>query len=408
MQQADRFALFLVFLCFLFGLVSRGLHDSFSVFVPAIEGNLGWTRAQVSSIYACGMIGIGFGGPLVGLLFDRFGPKRLAIAGLLACAMALWIGARATALWQLQASVGLLYGIGVVALGAVLQTAILSRWFDRRLTTAIAIGYSANGFGMMIFSPLSQALIERGGFRFAYETLSYGLGLAVLPLLLLPWRRIAAGHPEVVSKLPASPMADTKAGPTLGEALRSFPFWALAWSFCLTSVGIYALTPQVVALLVERGFAPLQAASLYGLTGMLMPIGMIGIGYLADRVGRRLALTLAYASTILGVLALALVEQPDDMAIVLVFALFFGLSIGTRGPVIARLAMRYFAGPQQGRIYGSITVGMGVGGALGAFLGGEIHDATGGYAAVLALSVAALALGALPFYRLADRDREAH
>lgn len=401
MPRADRFALFLVFLCFLFGLVSRGLHDSFSVFVPAIEGELGWTRSQVSSIYAFGMIGIGFGGPFVGLLFDRFGPKRLAVAGMIACAAAISIGARADALWQLQASVGLLYGLGVVALGAVLQTAILSRWFSDRLTTAIAVGYSANGFGMMVFSPLVQTLIDQGGFRFAYQVLGIGLAIAILPVVFLPWRRIATGNPAIVGAAAGKSAAD---GPTLGDALRGFPFWSLTWSFCLTSVGIYALTPQVVALLVERGFKSLEAASLYGLTGVLMPFGMIGIGYLADRIGRRLALTLAYGSTILGVTALTLVQGPSDIVYVLAFALFFGISIGTRGPIIARLSMRYFAGSQQGRIYGSITVGMGVGGALGAFLGGEIHDWTGGYFGVLSLSIGALALGALPFYRLADRD----
>jgi len=402
MQQADRFALFLVFLCFLFGLVSRGLHDSFSVFVPAIEGDLGWTRAQVSSIYAFGMIGMGFGGPFVGMLFDRFGPKRLALGGMIACAVAITVGANANSLWQFQASIGLLYGLGVVALGAILQTAILSRWFSDRLTTAIAVGYSANGFGMMVFSPLVQMLIDHGGFRFAYQVVGIGLAIAVLPVFLLPWKRISSGDPAIVSAAPTTATAAT--GPSLSNALRTFPFWSLTWSFCLTSVGIYALTPQVVALLVERGFQPLEAASLYGLTGMLMPFGMIGIGYLADRVGRRVALTIAYASTIIGVLALTMVSGPSDILYVLAFALFFGISIGTRGPIIARLSMRYFAGSQQGRIYGSITVGMGVGGALGAFLGGEIHDWTGGYSGVLSLSIGALALGALPFYRLADRD----
>lgn len=402
MPHTNRFALLLVLLCFMFGLVSRGLHDSFSVFVPAIENDTGWSRAEVSSIYAFGMIGVGFGGPFVGWLFDRFGPKRLAIAGLIACALAAEMGARAEKLWQLQTTMGLLYGLGVVALGAVLQTAILTRWFRERLTTAIAIGYSANGFGMMVFSPLVQMLIDRGGFRFAYETLGLGLAVVVLPVALLPWRRIAEGRPDVVAPRVAN--GGVPGGPTLGQAMRSFPFWGLAWSFCLTSVGIYALTPQVVALLTERGFAPLEAASLYGLSGVLMPLGMVATGYVADRIGRRLALSLAYASTIMGVVSLAYVDGVADRPFVLLFALFFGISIGTRGPVIARLAMRYFAGAQQGRIYGTITVGMGAGGALGAFLGGVIHDATGGYAGVLILSVVTLALGALPFYRLADRD----
>jgi MFS family permease len=400
MSEFSRFAVALVLMCFVFGLISRGLHDSFSVFVPAIEGELGWSRAEVASIYACGMIGIGFGGPIVGWLFDRFGPRRLALAGLLACALATAIASRSERLWQFQASLGLLYGVGVVALGAVLQTAILSRWFRRRLTTAIAIGYSANGLGMLIFAPLAQTLIGEGGFRFAYAAFAALVALVALPVAFLPWRRIAAGHPDIVA--PTDGRSRSPLGPTLAEAMQTFPFWGLTWAFCLTSVGIYALTPQVVALLTEAGFAPLEAASLFGLSGLLMPIGMIAVGYLADRVGQRLALTLAYGATVGGVLALALVESPADMIFVILFALLFGLSTGTRGPVIARLAMRYFEGAYQGRIYGSITIGMGAGGAIGAVLGGAIRDWTGGYAGVLALSVAALALGALPFARLTN------
>jgi len=400
MSEFSRFSVFLVLMCFVFGLISRGLHDSFSVFVPAIEGELGWSRAEIASIYACGMIGIGFGGPLVGWLFDRFGPKRLAVAGLVACALATAAASRADALWQFQATLGLLYGTGVVALGAVLQTAILSRWFRSRLTTAIAVGYSANGLGMLIFAPVAQTLIGEGGFRFAYAAFAGLVALVAVPVLFLPWQRIAAGRPDIV--VPAAAGFQRAEGPTLADAMRTFPFWGLTWAFCLTSVGIYALTPQVVALLVEAGFAPLEAASLYGLSGLLMPVGMVAIGYLADRVGQRLALTLAYGATVGGVLALALVESPADMIFVILFALLFGLSTGTRGPVIARLAMRYFEGAHQGRIYGSITVGMGAGGAIGAVLGGAIRDWTGGYAGVLALSVAALALGALPFARLTN------
>ncbi|MBM3557806.1 MAG: MFS transporter, partial [Alphaproteobacteria bacterium] len=358
------FAWALAGLCFLLGLASRGLCDTFSVFVPAIEAEAGLSRAAVASIYAFAMIGIGFGGPFVGWLFDRFGPRRLVLAGLFACAGAFASAAHAEALWQFRLGLGLLLGAGVVALGAVLQSALLARWFRERLTTAVALGYSANGAGVLLFSPLAQALIDAGGVRFAYQVLALALAALSLPIAFLPWRRIAAGDPRFPTLEAAS-----GEGPGLGAALGGFPFWGLTWAFGFTSVGIYGLTPQVVAYLQDRGFGALEAASLYGLTGLLMPIGMIGTGMIADRFGRRLAVALAYGGTLGGILCLALVEGPGDAWLVVAFALLFGATMGSRGPVIAALAARHFRGREFGRIYGSITMGMGLGGASGAWLG---------------------------------------
>ena len=68
--------------------------------------------------------------------------------------------------------------------------------------------------------------------------------------------------------------------------------------------------------------------------------------------------------------------------------------MGSRGPMISTLATLRYRGAHFGRIYGLISVGMGLGGFLGAWIGGLLHDRTGGYAAVMILSVASLALAA--------------
>jgi MFS family permease len=121
---------------------------------------------------------------------------------------------------------------------------------------------------------------------------------------------------------------------------------------------------------------------------------MIGFSWLADRGGRRLAAVLAYACSIMGVGALALVRGPGDDLWVWFYVLLFGGSMGSRGPMISTLATLRYRGAHFGRIYGLIGVGMGLGGFLGAWIGGLLHDWTGGYAAVMIFSVASLALAA--------------
>jgi MFS family permease len=188
--------------------------------------------------------------------------------------------------------------------------------------------------------------------------------------------------------------ASDKPGPTVGEALRDWPFWALTASFAFTSVGIFSLFPQVMVYLLEHGIDGAYAARALAVAGFLTPLGMIGFSWLSDRGGRKIAAILAYASSIAGVGALAMVRTPDDDLWLWLYVLLFGGSMGSRGPMISTLATLRYRGAHFGRIYGLIGIGMGLGGFFGAWIGGLLHDWTGGYAAVMIFSVASLALAA--------------
>jgi MFS family permease len=121
---------------------------------------------------------------------------------------------------------------------------------------------------------------------------------------------------------------------------------------------------------------------------------MVGFSWLADRGGRKIAAILAYGCSIAGVGALALVRGPGDDHWLWAYVLLFGGSQGSRGPMISTLATLRYRGTHFGRIYGLIGVGMGLGGFFGAWIGGLLHDLTGGYAVVMIFSVCALVLAA--------------
>lgn len=396
----------LVALCFLLGVASRGLNDSFGAFVLPLEAAFGAPRADVTAIYSVSMAAIGFGGPLTGWMVDRLGLRATVTFGLVCAGAGAALASQATALWQLHLTLGLLLGAACASVGGVLQAAMLGRWFTARLGTALAIAYSANGIGMTIVAPAAQALVEWRDWRFAYLAIGSAVLCLAPALLLLPWKRIEAGRPGSGSApLPAS--GDPGSGPSLGDALRQPAFWRLSVSFGLTSVGIYSLAPQVVAYLVERGLGPVEAAAAWGLAGLAMPLGMVGFNWLADRGGRSLAAAAAYVCTLAGIAALAAVRGPGDTAFLAVFVVLFGGTMGSRGPMISTLAALRYRGPHLGRIYGAITCAMGLGGGLGAWAGGVAHDLSGGYGAVMALSAAALAAGALPLIGEARRRERA-
>jgi cyanate permease len=380
----------LVALCFVVGVASRSISDSFTVFVPALQQAFEASRSSVTLIYSFALLVGGTGAALAGWIVDRFGLRALTVIGMSAAALATASASQATAIWHLYLGLGVVMGFSNASLGGVLHSSVIGRWFPaRRLGVAMAVAWSSSGVGAIIVLPLAQHLIATEGWRQTYVVFAYASAAFIPLLLFLPWRRIEHGARGLV---PAR--ASDRPGPTVGEAIREWPFWALTFSFGLTSIGIFSLMPQAMALLLERGFEGAYAARALAVAGFLTPLGLVGFSWLADRGGRRLAALLAYGCSIVGVGTLALVRGPDDTFWLWAFVVIFGGSQGSRGPMISTLATLRYRGKHFGRIYGMISIGMGVGCFFGAWVGGLLHDWTGGYGAIFILSVSALALAA--------------
>lgn len=380
----------LVALCFALGVASRSISDTFVVFVPALQQAFDAHRGSVTLIYSFALLIGGVAAPVAGWIVDRFGLRVLTVVGMTATALATASASQATALWHLYLGLGVVMGFGAATLSGVLSASLLGRWFpSRRLGVALAVAWSASGVGAMATFPLAQYLITTEGWRNAYIVFAVVSAVFIPLLLFLPWARIERGAPGLQRSHTA---ADR--GPTVGEAIRDWPFWALFLSFALTSIGIFALVPQAMVYLLERGIDGPYAARALAVAGLLTPLGMVGFSWLADRGGRRLAALLAYGCSIAGVGALALVRGPGDDLWLWSYVLLFGGSMGSRGPMISTLATLRYRGAHFGRIYGLITIGSGVGGFLGAWIGGVLHDLTGNYTAVMILSVAALVIAA--------------
>lgn len=380
----------LVALCFTLGVAGPSIGGSLVVFVPALQEAFGASRSAITVVFSFALLVGGTGAPLAGWIADRFGLRALTVIGMSAVALATLSAAFATEVWHLYLGLGIVMGFGNASLAGVLNSSLLGRWFPaRRLGVALAVAWSAPGVGAMVILPLAQHLIATDGWRHAYTVFAC-VSAAFIPLLaVLPWRRIERGAPGLVPlRSSANP------GPTVGEAVRDWPFWALSFSFGLTSIGIFSIVPQAMVYLLERGIDGAYAARALAVAGFLTPLGMIGFSWLADRGGRRLAALLAYACSILGIGALALVHGPGDHAWLWFYVLLFGGSMGSRGPMISTLATLRYRGRQFGRIYGLISIGMGLGGFLGAWVGGLLQDWTGGYATVMIFAAAALVLAA--------------
>jgi MFS family permease len=387
-------ALNVLALCFALALVGRGLGESFTVFLKPIAENFGWDRAQVVSAYSLTWLSGGLTAPLIGRLFDRSGPRPVYAVGLALLGGAFLAASHADQLWQFQLSIGLCVGIGIAFIGNVPNSILLGRWFGPRLPTAMAVVYSATGAGVLVLLPASQILIDHVGWRGAYEIFGIIALCLLVPLLLLPWRLFSTGSPHVVKKTDPDFVDE---GWTLLSAMRHHAFWALFATFFFTAIGMYAISAQIVAYLIDAGFPPLQAATAWGFSGVVLLFGMIGVTQLDRIIGRRPSVLISYAISIVGIGLLWLLQWYPNFWLLTAFVVTFGSMIGSRGPLLTATAMKIFRGERVGTIYGTISIGSGLGSAFGSWGGGLIHDWTHSYNPLIVFSLAAVVLGMIPF-----------
>ncbi|MFN4090072.1 MAG: MFS transporter [Alphaproteobacteria bacterium] len=397
-RRAGRIALLTLCVCIVLSAMSRGAAESYAVFLLPLSRAFEWDRAQASSVYALLMLSLGLSSPIVGRIFDAWGPGRIYAIGLGCMAGGMLLAGSLESLWQFQLCVGVLGGFAVAALGPVTQAALISRWFHGRLTTAIAGVAAAAGVGVLVFSPLVQVLIDSFGWRDAYRILGGTMAVLLLALLFMPWREVARGRPPAEPPPPpsgAGPQAAVAvpAAMTLRQALRTRPFWSLFFIHFFTACGMFAVNPQIVAFLVDVGFPNLTAATAFGFAGVAATVGLITFGWMADRVGRLAAVLVSYAMTVGGFLILGLLELFPSYWLLVAFVVVFGPSFGSRGPIISAMTATIFGrGRSLGVILGAVSMGMGTGAAVGATMGGLLHDWTGGYGAVVIFSCTVMAI----------------
>jgi MFS family permease len=383
----------------LLNLLGRGLGDTYTVFLLPLEREFGWTRSQVASVYSIYLLVNGGTAALVGLVFDRFGPRWVYGTGTALLGTAFFLASGVGSLWQFYVCIGVLVGLGVSLNGMVPGSALLSRWYRARLSTAIGIAFSATGIGAMLLVPLAQSLIGEYGWRSAYRDIGIGLIALVPVVLLLPWRRFAAGSPDYHREARRKKPGE---GWTFRAASRTSVFWGLAAVFFFTAAAMFSVLVQLVVFLIDAGFPPLTAAGAFGVIGMLSAISVMSSGFVSDRFGYRQTVTASFVGTGAGMVLLLFMTSYSSGLLLAFFVVLFGFCMGTRGPIISSVSARYFSGPHVATIYGAIYSANALGAACGSLMGGALHDLTGGYRLGLVIALVLLAFAAIPFWSVRE------
>jgi MFS family permease len=385
---------------------SRGFHSSFGVFNVALLESFGWSRGATAGIFSVVLAVDAVLSPVVGYLLDRYGPKKVVVAGCLALIIGLFLSSRVTALWELYLYFGLVVAVGITFMGMVPHVFLISEWFSSKRATAIGLVYAGTGVGIMLLSPLSEWLISAYGWARTLEAYAAVVLLALLPVVWLFYQ-----HGPYGEKLrQRSGRREQQNQWTARLALQSLQFWLLFIARICAACGTTVIITHQVAHVVDVGYSKFLAASVFGLAGITSSFGRVVFGFIADLLTKQAAYTLNIVMTVIGVGALMILRDPSQTWLLYVYVIFFGIGFGSRAVIFSALTADIFSGKGFGSILGYSTVAVGVGGALGSWLGGAFYDWTGSYlvsfglsALLLACSDACIWLTAIPSVAIRDK-----
>lgn len=350
--------------------VAFGVAYSFGAFFKPIAHEFGASRAQTSALFAItgalySLLGLG-----TGYLSDRYGPRRVVMAGAVAMAAGLLGAASVHRLWLSCASYGLGVGIGV-ACAYVPMVALVGGWFSRNRNIALGIAVSGIGAGTLVCSPASAKLIDRYGWREAYVILS------VASLVLLSGCAMVSRPPPLGAAAPRG---------HLGNLSRSPDFIRLYLACLLSSVTIYIPFVYLPDFAQSLGLREVVAAGLVGIIGAASVAGRLSFGMIADRTG---ILTLFKGSML--VLALSYIVWPvaRGYPMLLLFALVMGSAYGGLVSLTPAVVAELFGIEGLGAMLGALYTSSAISALAGPPLAGFVIDEGGSYSWAAALAAGA-------------------
>ena len=353
-----------------------GIRASFGLFLQPMSMDLGWGRSHFSFAMALSNLIWGLAQPFFGAWADKQGAGRVvAVSGLL-YAGGLALMPFSTTPLMLDASAGLMVGLGLsgVSFGVILG--VVGRAFPpERRSLALGVASSGGSFGQFLMLPFGQLLISTLGWQTALLVLA-GTIMATVPL--------AAAMME--GRRPVATGAQQSLNQALREAGGHSGFWYLTAGFFVCGFQVAFISVHLPAYLVDVRMTPAVGATALALIGLFNIAGSFVAGYLGGRFSKKYLLSGIYILRAV-IIALFLVLPVTPLTVYLFAAGIGFLWLGTV-PLTNGLVAQIFGVRFVSMLFGIVFLSHQIGSFAGVWLGGYLFDATGSYNLVWIGSVA--------------------
>ncbi|MCU0531150.1 MAG: MFS transporter [Syntrophales bacterium] len=383
----------------------------FTAMIDPIVREFGWSYTEVSFASSLRGLEMGILAPIVGVLVDRFGPRRLILAGVVTIGAGFILLSLTQSLWTFYASF-ILLAFGAGGCTSVVTLAVVARWFRRNLGKAM--GITVSGFGASgLLIPVVVWLIDSYGWRSAMIVQGVGMWALGIPLAL-----VIRDRPEEMGLVPDGPLRPSpstasgaarseipEARVPFREAVKSRPFLWLNLVEAVRFTVLAAIVVHVMPFLASQGI-PRETAGLVAAAIPLFSIpGRFGFGWLGDVTEKRYVMAAAFLCMAAGLVAFHFAAALWPIALfLLLFSPGFGGNMVMRGAVVRE----YFGVHGFGKLMG-ITLGTAsIGGVIGPTATGWVYDTTGGYGPVWVVSAGLIVLSMLLSLKIRREDVPGH
>ena len=386
--------------------IGANSRTAFSLLFPPILDETGWSRGLTAGIFSFGFLASIPVSAGIGWLIDRLGPGFVMPLGAWTVAIGLLLATFATTPWHLYLSLGGLAVGGSISLAFIGHGAFIPNWFTRRRGLAMGVAASGVGFGALALFPWMQWILDSFGWREACWLLALFLLAIVLPVnLLLPRRHpseldlppdgeddsTGSGSGTGEGTGPQTRAADPSRAPvewTLAGALRTARYWYIWFAMFFALFAWYCIQVHQTRFLLDVGFPATTAAWALTLVSVTGIVGLIGLGHLSDRIGREWGWTAACGGYVVCYALLLVLEHVPSAVLMYVMVASQGLLGYGIAALFGSVSADVFQGPRFGTIFGTLSLGAGLGAAAGPWAAGIVFDIGGSYAPAFALAIA--------------------
>jgi len=370
------------------------------IYLVALRARFGWSAADIAaaiSVYY--VLGAALLFVFVGPTYERYGVRRVVIAGALALAAGLAALTLATKLWHLHAAFAVM-SIGWATMGGAAINIIVAPWFDRRRGLAVSLAFNGATTGGVVVAPLLVFLIDRFGFAMALPLAGTLMLAVLLPLLALVARERRPGEhdkddgPAVAG---STPLANEAARPwNPRKTLRDPNFITISIPFALgLTAQVGFLTHQVAFLTPVTG--TVTAGWIVSLTTFAAIVGRLATGLFVDRVDRRVVSCL---NLLLQAVAMAILMATTAPELLVAGCVLFGLGLGNLTSLPALIVQQEFPTRDFARIVSMVVAINQFAFAFGPALLGRLQQPDGAYThalvACLVMEMAAAVIVLVP------------
>ena len=358
-------------------------------FMVPLEQAFGWSRAEISAgimIYSLSSV---FCQWYVGRLIDRWGPRRIGLAGILlsGCAFSAFGTADGSAFGWIM--LWLAYSLATqFALAPVWSAAVASE-FDASRGLALAVTLSGSSVVNIVGPLVATLLIASYGWRSAYLIIG---GAPTIVTLLLAWFFFYSKRDRLV-RSGVAPEHHREAGLLASEGFRSPVFYKLTIAtftgFCVaTAIGIH-----MIPILTGSGLSREQAAIVMGAYGVFSIVGKLICGVLVNRMPGQF---ITAGLTVLPIGTCVMLMAPSESVLMRILAVIpIALTSGGQVKMLAYMTSRHFGLRAFGSIYGVSSLAISLSAGVGPLLAGFLYDLSKSYYTLLLFSIPVCLVSAL-------------